>query len=344
MGKPFTIAVIVTALLSCAGCDRPVTVGVKSTSVPFSEIRSHLPLLEARGATLYIEVRERHIGSADLIDLLTEARARGIRVMLWPLLATEEGPWANELNAEPFADLARRFVDWLQGEGLPTEWLVVNMENSAAQMDLIKAYFFGGEYEALLELLLGNLDAEGFARAVEVYRDLVEAMHGRGVQVAVTTYPFMVDDFQDGDTDLQDLANVPLAGIDWDALTFTAYRTAYSGDLGVEFGPAIVYDYGRAAKSLFGDRARLAVGMIGTTSHGEGYTGPEDLALDIAAARAAGIEEVDLFHLAGMLEEGGPAPWLEACAAPPVRPPADPKVTLARLVVQMADLVLDGLR
>ena len=256
---------------------------------------------------LYLEVRDPHIGSRDLLNLLEEAQERGIRTTLWPLLSTDQGPWANEGNAPLFTALVEEMMDWLDQQGLHPEWIAVNMENSAAQMGIIKEYFYNGEFQALIELLLGNIDRDRFEEAVEDYRQLVHRIHGRGYKVMVTTYPFMMDDFHDGDPDFQDMANVPLSGIEWDALTFTTYRTAYSGDLGVEFSPSMVYEYGRVAKKLFGDRARLAVGMIGLTDHGEGYASPEDLALDISAAKAAGISEIDLFHLGGMIKEGGPA-------------------------------------
>ena len=345
MPKQTAITAITATLLLfllLAGCTRPVTIGVKSSSVPFSDVQAHLPLLEERGATLYLEVREWDIGSAELRDLLADALGRDIGVTMWPLLSMDQGPWANEQNVEAFSTLVRDYMDWLDAEGIHPEWFVVNMENSSAQMDIIKELFYTGDYQALLEILLGNLDPEGFALAVEAYRLLVEEMQGRGYKVMITTYPFMLDDLHDGDPDIQDLANVPIAGIDWDALTFTPYRTAYSDDLGVEFTPDIVYEYGKLAMMLFGPRARLAVGIIGYSGHGEGYVSPEDLALDISAAKAAGIEEIDLFHLGGMIAEGGPGQWLDACEAPPQVPEPDLKVGLARILIQVADALLDG--
>jgi len=323
------------------GCNQPVTLGVKSSNVPFQEVQSYLPLLQEKEANLYLEVRAPHIGSQDLRNLLEEAKERGIRTILWPLLSTDQGPWANDGNASLFTALVEQMMDWLDQQGLHPEWIVVNMENSAAQMEIIKEYFYNGEFQALVELLLGNIDREGFEEAVEEYRLLVHQIHGRGYKVMVTTYPFMMDDFHDGDADFQDMANVPLSGIDWDALTFTTYRTAYSGDLGVEFSPYMVYEYGRAAKKLFGERARLAVGMIGRTDHGEGYASPDDLALDISAAKAAGIPEIDLFHLGGMIEEGGPAVWLDTGDAPSRAPPPDFKVWFARFLVTAIDGLLN---
>jgi len=341
----FPVAAVLAALVFSwpvfSGCNPPVTLGVKSSSVPFQEVQSYLPLFEGSEAHLYQEIRRSDIGSQDLLHLLEEARERGIRTTLWPLLSMDQGPWANEGNADLFGSLVDDMMDWLEGEGFHPEWIAVNMENSAAQMDIIKEYFYNGDFQALVELLLGNMDRVRFDEAVVAYQQLVDRIQDRGCKVMVTTYPFMLEDFLDGDPDLQDLANVPLSGIDWDALTFTTYRTAYSGDLGVEFSPYMVYEYGRLARKLFGDKARLAAGMIGWTDHGPGYTSPEDLSLDIAAAKAAGIVEIDLFHLGGMIQEGGPAPWLDTGDTPSSLPPPDVKVGLARLLTATMDALLN---
>jgi len=149
----------------------------------------------------------------------------------------------------------------------------------------------------------------------------------------------MIDDFKDGDPDIQDLANVPISGIDWDAYTFTPYRTAYSGDFSVTFTPYIVYEYANAAKDLFKEKARIALGIIGDSEHGTGFTSPEDLDKDVAAAKAANISEVDLFHLGGMEKNGGVAIWLNAGVEAKI-PDIDLKVIAARAFVRSLDKIL----
>ncbi len=135
------------------GCNQPVNLGVKSSNVPFHEVQSYLPLLQEKQANLYLEVREPHIGSQDLLNLLEEAQERGIRTTLWPLLSTDQGPWANDGNAPLFTALVEGMMDWLDQQDLHPEWIVVNMENSAAQMETIKEYFYSGNFQALVELL-----------------------------------------------------------------------------------------------------------------------------------------------------------------------------------------------
>lgn len=332
---------IIATLTGPMASPNQFTFGIKSNGLPFAEVESYLPLLEARGINLYLEVREYQIGAEDLRSLLTAARDRGIRVTLWPLLSTEQGPWANELNVTIYAELVRKMMDWLDQINVHPEWFTVNMEDSLAQMDIIGGYFYAKDYQNLAKFLIGNINPVSFAAAVATYQNLITEMHRRGYKVMITTYPFMMDDFQDGDADLQDIANVPIQGIDWDALTFTTYRTAYSEDFGMTFNPSFVYDYGVAAKKLFGDKARLSIGIIGESEHGPGYTSPADLALDVAAAKASGIHEIDMFHLEGMIEKGGPEVWLDALNTPAKKPLPDPKVTTGRSIVRLGDTTLD---
>ena len=44
--------------------------------------------------------------------------------------------------------------------------------------------------------------------------------------------------------------------------------------------------------------------MVGQTGHGPGYASPAELAADVAAVKAGGVTRIDLFRLAGMVEDG----------------------------------------
>lgn len=327
-------------LLSC-NKDKPINLSVKSCNLSFKKVREQLPALQKKRASLYLQVKENDIGSDELKEVLNDAKEKGIKIILWPLLQTEQGPWANEHNYEIFGELVGKTIDWLEKEQIQPEYIVINMENGIAQMDSIKNCLKDKDYTSMIKILLNNLDHERFNKGVEGYKRIVDEIHEKGFKVMITTYPFMVDDFQDEDPDIQDLANVPISGIDWDAFTFTPYRTAYSDDLGVTFTPYIVYEYGKAAKDLFQEKARLALGIIGGGEHGPGYKSPEDLGKDVSAAKAAGIEEIDLFHLRGMIREGSVGNWINADVKAEI-PAFDIKVAAARAFVKTLDKILDG--
>lgn len=333
------IAFTLLLLLDCFN-GKNVNLSVKSCNFPFDKVQEQLPVLQSKKANLYLQIKEEDIGNKKLSSVLFEAKIKEIKIIVWPLLKKEQGPWANEYNYEIFGELVNKITNYLEKEQIKPEYIVINMENSATQMDTIKNYLKDKKYKAIIELLITNLNREKFNKSVEEYKKLVNNLHGKGYKVMITTYPFMIDDFQDGDPDIQDIANIPISGIDWDALTFTPYRTAYSGDFGVEFTPYIVYEYGRGAKDLFNEKARVALGIIGDNEHGPGFKSPEDLNKDIAAAKAAGIKEVDLFHLAGMVEKGNVEAWVNTGVESEI-PAIDLKVTAARTFVRTLDKILN---
>ncbi len=319
---------------------KAVNIAVKSCNLPYSEVQKQIPVLMGKNATLYLQVKEDDLGKQELKEILKDVKEQGLKIIIWPLLPEEDGPWANDMNYEKFTDLMTKVINYLSEEKVMPEYLVVNMENTAAQMDTVKEYLKVKDYKSIINILLKNLDREKFDAAVLAYKNLVDLLHLRGYKVMITTYPFMLDDMQDGDPHIQDLANIPISGIDWDAYTFTPYRTAYSGDFSTTFSPYIVYDYGVAARERYKEKARLALGVVGETSHGPGYTSPEDLNKDIAAAKAAGIENIDIFFLKGMIDEGDVGTWINPDVEPKL-PYVDLKVTTARIFVRALDKMLD---
>lgn len=70
----------------------------------------------------------------------------------------------------------------------------------------------------------------------------------------------------------------------------------------------------RKTRARWGTRAGLSLGAVGTGAFGDEpvYRGPLELARDVAIARAAGIDELSLFELGGVLRRPPAEAWLEA--------------------------------
>jgi len=150
---------------------------------------------------------------------------------------------------------------------------------------------------------------------------------------AVTT-PMVLDDLAVGKGRLQSALGIPVDGVDWDEVTFMAYRTEFMRLAG-RMGGDIVHRYARDAHRHFGDRAGLDLGVIGTPGFGSqslGYTDPQDLATDIQAARMGGVGRLNVFSLDGMLEQGGLDRWMTATSTASIKPEA--KALFLRALVQ----------
>jgi hypothetical protein len=73
-----------------------------------------------------------------------------------------------------------------------------------------------------------------------------------------------------------------------------------------------------AAARAFGGRASVSLGAVGAGALGDEpvYPDPEALADDVAIAIAAGVADLWLFDLGGVLSRGAPERWLSAFVRP----------------------------
>lgn len=308
---------------------------IKVDDMPMAEVLPVLPDFARRGFALYLNVRPEHVGSADLAAVIEEAENLGLRVKLWPLLDGSDGSWCCEDNLELFWENVFATLDFVETVSSVVDTVVINVELGHPKIDLIRQYLEQGDYVALIGILWQNRDLDMFAESMATMRQKVDELHERGYMVQATTYPFVLDDMKDGDPDFQDIANAPVHGIDWDYLSFTPYTTAYASDFGLPFGPYFVYSYAGLAKDMFGDEAHIAVGIV----EPQGYTSPEELGADVAAAKAAGVKNIDIYHLVGMLEDFDA--WADAVLAEPLEPPMEAATILMHTGLELADFILD---
>jgi hypothetical protein len=70
----------------------------------------------------------------------------------------------------------------------------------------------------------------------------------------------------------------------------------------------------RAARWRFGETAGISLGCVGPGAFGDepGYRNVGELQRDVAIARRAGIDELALFDLAGVVRRGDVDAWLDA--------------------------------
>jgi len=305
------------------------------------DVLAALPRLAERGLTLYLNTLPRHIGDAELGEVLEQARVLGVPVMLWPLLDPAEGAWCNEDNIEAFWANVFATLDFVDTLDHNVEIMVVNSELGPPKIDLIRQHFAEGAFGELIALIEGNIDRERFVRSAGRVAELVEELKGRGYGAQITTYPYLLDDMEDGDPDIQDAANVVLEGPAWDRLAFTPYSAAYSEDFARSFGPYFVYSYAQMARRRFGDRVDIALGLI-SPDNPRAYGSPEQLAADVAAAKAAGISRIDLFDLKGMLAEDRFDEWADALLAEPLTPPVEADTQRFHRSFSLMDSALDA--
>jgi len=315
---------------------------IKVINRAMKDLAADLPRFAARDLTLYLSVNASHVGDADFAALLEQALALGVRVKLWPLLSPEEGAWCNEDNLEPFWANVFSILDYVASVPNNVRTVVINSELGSPKIDLIQKYFSESNWDGLIEVIKGNYDAARFLQSQARQQEMVDELHARGFEAQITTYPYLLDDLLDGDPDIQDAANVVLEGVAWDRLAFTPYSAAYTADFGNPYGPYFVYSYAKLARERFGDKADIALGLV-APGDPHSYTSVEQLAADVAAAKAAGVGRIDVFDLNGMLSGDLFDQWADALLAAPAVPPEEASTVQFHKQFKAADVLLDSL-
>ncbi len=302
-------------------------------------LEPQLPVFAERNLILFLGISNDEIGDTRLLDFLQEAARQGVEVRAWLLLPYEVGYWPNEENAEMFAQVAMEAAAWFQQAHLPIDWIVVDMELGYDKLMAMQDLAEAGAYGDLVASLLSNLDTRAFVRASAIYQQMVDDLHTIGFRVMVVTYPQVLDDLSDRDCSLQDLLDIPVSTVAWDEVSTMVYTTIFSvaGEalFGVPFGPDLVYSYARSTVEAFGMwQASIALGVVADMS------GPEELEAEVAAAKAAGIERIQVYSYRGAYVSGDEDAWHDAFLAEPQVPEPEPAVDALRSLMRLADRLL----
>jgi hypothetical protein len=287
-------------------------------TLPYADVRSArvLGLLERFGLELLLAVRPWDI--PELPDVLRACADRGIAVGLWPMLENEEGRWASIHNAQRFADLARRVADHAPRS------LTIDLE---PPFDRVRALTQG---KVPLRSLRGWLCAGdgAFDAGRAVFEELARDLASRGIESVGVFVPLVLFD-RDGGTTWQRFFGTPVTGVGWsrvDVMLYTSLIEGWSrGLVRREDALAFLHAGAAATRRRFGPDASVSLGTVGTGALGNEpmYRDVGELREDIAVARAAGIENLTLFDLAGVVRRHLPESWLEAFVDP--SSPAPPR-------------------
>ncbi len=315
------------------------------TSGGDKRILDYLPAFAQRGFTLYLFVGSGDIGSCHFKAILERADALGIKVKISPGVPGKEGgPFPKESNIEAFEKEIHTILDYAESINDAVKTVVFNIETGPPVDHLFQEAAAKRDLKQLARLAIEQIDRDTFLKSTEHYEVVAQRVRARGYEVQITTFALLLDDFADGDTDLQDVFNIPMEGISWDTRSFCAYSTEY-GHLGAfPVTPYFVYSYARTARERYGDNTWIAVGLI--RNNERGYKTPDELAADIAAAKAAGIRKIDLFCFSGMLDypEYSFDDWADATLAPPAVPELNWSILGVRTGMCLADLILNYIK
>ena len=266
-------------------------------TLAFADIGPALPLLARRGVALILAVRPWQLG--ELGDVLARAAAAGVEVAVWPMLADADGRWVSVASAPAWIAFADEV---LARAGVPVAELVLDLEPPIAQLTALK------------NLRPAWTARSGFTAAGEKLRAAIARWRPRRITTAVM--PFVAAEVA-GDW-VQRLLGTPVSALPVDRHSVMAYTSLYEGWsrglVGRRRAELLLAATARLARARFGERAALSLGAVGTGAFGDepAYRAPAELARDVAIARRAGITELSLFELGGVLRRAPADAWLDA--------------------------------
>jgi len=282
--------------------------------MPYHWVAGDLPLLHKLGLSLNLAIPSHQIGAKPLHALLREAARLGVEIRAWLLLPDSQGYWPNANNAKSFADTVHRFYDWIEAEKLPLPTLIADLEPALADSLLLKQLLLKRHLPALLKHLHQPERQTRFVQAQSEFNRLIVELHQRGTEAWAVTYPLVVEDALAGNRAFQELLQLPVSGVAWDALSLMTYRSSFRDILGFSVSAQFIEKLFHEARHAFDMPVQAALGVVGTVgklSEG-GYQDPHELGADCQAARRAGVSEIQIFSLDGMHRALTPHDWINA--------------------------------
>ena len=248
---------------------------------------------------------------AEASEAITALDAYGLAPAVWPMLEDADGRWLGAANAPRFA----RFVEALAEDLAPRE-IVLDLE---PPIEALRAGLASAAVSA--HLLPPGADPAAHRAAQQALAALVDHLHARGVQVSAAVAPPVL-----AHEAWEARLGTPVSGVAWDHLSPMLYTSIIEGwsrgALGRADTRALFAASCLASAARFGERAGASLGAVGTGAFGDEpvYRSPADLADDVAIARAAGLDDLALFDLGGVLRRAPAEAWLEAFVSTPAAP------------------------
>jgi hypothetical protein len=248
---------------------------------------------------------------------------RGLSPALWPMLSDAEGRWIGAGNAARFLAFA---------ESLEAAELVLDLEPPIESLRSTLA-----SRAVLAHVLPGAQGRAAFVEARQRIAWLAERVHDRGARLAAAVaLPVLCD----GEAPAwQERLGTPVDGIAWDHVSpmlYTSIIEGWSRGLLARADARAVLAWScRRTAARFGAVAGASLGAVGTGAFGDEpvYRSPAELADDVAVARAAGIDDLALFDLGGVLRRPPVEAWLEAFVATPPAPSVPSLTPKAALIL-----------
>jgi len=272
--------------------------GVWVEFVEDDEAEARVAFAAANGLNVNLAMKQGDHGRDRLRTWCQAAEAHDVAFRVWPLVAEEDGYWANQANVGIYTCWAEEMVAWSLEDCPRLDAVAFDMEYPIERaFELQELMDEGGSVTDLVEFFMGGIDEEAFEASREVFAASVADLQDQGIRCTTSTLAMVADDVLDGDETIAQALWTPIEGIGWDRVSFQIYRSMFDDEFAValedsdqEFTAGLVTSYATDIVAHYGDRASVDLGTTGSGISDHGGVEPAELQADIAAALAAGVE------------------------------------------------------
>ena len=255
--------------------------------------------------------------TGEMARALQRLSASGVPFGIWPLLSDADGYWPSEENAIAFEQRVQAALAFVDAAKAKLRTVAIDLE---PPLGITKRLMHGSIANRGRFLLKGAIELalhdDSRRRSIEVLARVARMLHARGLETIAAVLPPIVLDLFAHDDLWQGVFRTPVTSPGWTVLSPMLYTTLLRRLLPSKSAlsaRAFLFETGRMlVRGVGSARASLSVGLVTTGKLGDepAFGSPRELELDVSAARAAGIDDLALFSLEGVLHRGTPESWL----------------------------------
>jgi hypothetical protein len=277
--------------------------GIWSEWTSFKEIPQRFEYLQKSGARLHLAIKKDELSEErfnELVILLKQAEENKITYWLWPLLSKSDGYWPNQWNMSIYTKHVMDLVARLQKHQLKPQGISIDLEPPPEKLETFLKLLQDFKLRELHEFANKGIDEKLFQQASGQLISLHHFLKTQHITTHVVTTPFILE--QKYTQRLQRVFGIPINQNSFDYISFMAYRSEFERIIG-EMNSRLVYEYGLKAKEIYGKKAGIDLGVVGNIEFPHkltGYSSPTRLWEDMAAAKAAGINDIQIYCLEGI--------------------------------------------
>jgi len=312
--------------------------------LPFAELSpALLDKLAARRIDLLLAVRPWQL--SEIAGVAARVQASGVYLGLWPMLGDEHGRWVSVRSMVGFIAFADEVIarvprvnelviDLEPPHEVLTQWKQLRPAFPTARgyreaRDALSAAIARWKHAPSVSAGWTRSPSEGDGPLQSVSAGWTKspsegdgplrgasASSGRTLRVTTAVLPLLAIEMR-GQW-MQRALGTPATELPVDSHNTMAYTSLYEGwSRGVinrSRAELLLSITARAARWRFGATAGISLGCVGPGAFGDepGYRDVRELQRDVDIARRAGIDELALFDLAGVVRRGDVDAWLDA--------------------------------